>query len=135
MLWKDHLCTNLLSWKRFFLLPEIHNINLSFILKFINPSFLTLILPKPNKVISILTETHINHDQIHHTRNNWLGPIFFSPGDSNTKKKLFYFIWVLKVTLSLTLIQKGGLFPLRLLPLMIEFCLFPFRVQHQRTAG
>ena len=31
-----------------------------------------------NKDISILTETHIKHDQIHHIRNNWLGPIFFS---------------------------------------------------------
>ena len=49
----------------------------------------TWILPKPNKVISILTETHINHDQIHHTRNNWLGPIFFSPGDTHTKGMLF----------------------------------------------
>ena len=36
-------------------------------------------------VISILTETHINHDKIHHTRNSWLGPIFFSPGDIHTK--------------------------------------------------
>ena len=25
-----------------------------------------------SKFISILTETHINHDQIHHTRTNWL---------------------------------------------------------------
>ena len=33
----------------------------------------------------------------------------------------FCFIWVLKVSLRLTLIQKGGLCPLRLLPLMIEF--------------
>ena len=38
-----------------------------------------------NKVISILTETYINHDQIHHIRNNWLGPIFFSPGDGHKK--------------------------------------------------
>ena len=41
------------------------------------------------KVISILTETHINHDPIQHKRNNWLGPIFFSPGDSHTKGMLF----------------------------------------------
>ena len=33
-----------------------------------------------NKVISILTETHINHDQIHHIKNNWLGFNFFSLG-------------------------------------------------------
>ena len=37
------------------------------------------------KSISILTETHINHHQIHHIRNNWVGPIFFSPGDRYTK--------------------------------------------------
>ena len=40
---------------------------------------------KQNKVISVLTETHINHDQIHHIKNEWLGLIFFSPGDSHTK--------------------------------------------------
>ena len=38
-----------------------------------------------NKDVSILTETHINLDQIHHIRNNWLSTIFFSPGDSPTK--------------------------------------------------
>ena len=37
------------------------------------------------KFISILTEIHINRDQIHQIRNNWLGPIFLSPGDSHTK--------------------------------------------------
>ena len=41
-----------------------------------------------NKDFSILTETHIKHDQIHHIRNNWLGPIFFSPGDSHKKELL-----------------------------------------------
>ena len=40
---------------------------------------------KQNKYINILTETHIKHDQILHIRNNWLGPIFLSPGTSNTK--------------------------------------------------
>ena len=38
-----------------------------------------------NKRFSILTETHINHGQIHKIRNNLLGPIFFCPGDSHTK--------------------------------------------------
>ena len=37
-----------------------------------------------NKDVNILTETHINL-KIHHTRNNWLGAIFFSFGDSHTK--------------------------------------------------
>ena len=38
-----------------------------------------------NKDVSILTEIRINLDQKHHIRNNWLGAIFFSPGDSHTK--------------------------------------------------
>ena len=40
---------------------------------------------KQNKGVIISTETHINLDQICHIRNNWFGPIFFSPGDSRTK--------------------------------------------------
>ena len=40
---------------------------------------------KQNKYISILTETHIKHDQILHIKDNWLGPIFLSPGSSHTK--------------------------------------------------
>ena len=40
---------------------------------------------KQNKYISILTETHIKHDQILHIRDNWLDPIFLSPGSSHTK--------------------------------------------------
>ena len=41
---------------------------------------------KQNKQISILTEPHIRQDQILHIRNNWLGPIFLSPGSSHTKR-------------------------------------------------
>ena len=41
-----------------------------------------------DKVISILTETHINHDEIHHIRSNWLGLIFFSPENSHTNRLL-----------------------------------------------
>ena len=40
---------------------------------------------KRNKDVSILTETHINLDQIYHIRNNWLDAIFLSPADSHTK--------------------------------------------------
>ena len=40
---------------------------------------------KQNKYISILTETHIKHDQILHIKNNWLGSIFLSRGSSHTK--------------------------------------------------
>ena len=38
-----------------------------------------------NKDVSILTESHISLVPLHHIRNNWLGTIFFSPGDSHTK--------------------------------------------------
>ena len=40
---------------------------------------------KQNKDISILPETYISYDQIHHIRNDWLGTIFFSHEDSHTK--------------------------------------------------
>ena len=40
---------------------------------------------KQKKYLSILTETRIKHDQLLHIRNNWLGPIFLSPGSSHTK--------------------------------------------------
>ena len=38
-----------------------------------------------DKDICILAETHINHEQIHQIRNNLLGPILFSPGDTFSK--------------------------------------------------
>ena len=41
-----------------------------------------------NKDICILSETHINEEQIHQIRNNWLGPIFFSPRDTFSKGML-----------------------------------------------
>ena len=75
---------------------------------------------KQNKVTSILTQTHIKHDRIRHIKNNWLSPNFFSPGEFTQKECFFYFICVLKVSLRLILIQREGLFPLRLIPLTIE---------------
>ena len=38
-----------------------------------------------NKVVSILTETYINHDQIHNIRNNWFDFNYFSLVDIQTK--------------------------------------------------
>ena len=38
-----------------------------------------------NKDICILTETHIDNEQIHQIKNNWLGPVFISPGDIFSK--------------------------------------------------
>ena len=78
-----------------------------------------------NKEVSILIETHMNLDQVHHIRNNWLDAIVFSPEDRKQKDCLPCFIWVLKVSLRFTLIQKGGLFALRLLRLMTRvFCFY-----------
>ena len=68
-----------------------------------------------HKVTSILTQTHINHDQIHHIKHNWLDPTFLSLGDC-----WFCLIWVFEVSLRLTLILKGGLCFLRLLPMMTD---------------
>ena len=73
-----------------------------------------------NKVISILTETYINHDQIHHIRNNWVGSKFFSLGVVTQKDACP----ASSGTWRLTLIQKGGLCLLSLLPLMAEFSVF-----------
>ena len=73
---------------------------------------------KKNKDISVLTETHINHDQVHHQihiRNNWLGPIFFSPGDSHTKGSLVLLHPALEGNTEVDTDPKGGLCPLRLL--------------------
>ena len=50
-----------------------------------------------NKLISILTETHINHDQIHHIKNNWLGSNFFFFFYIHKKRCLSCFILDLKV--------------------------------------
>ena len=44
------------------------------------------------------------------------------------KECFLCFIWILKVSLRLRLIQKGSLCPLRLLPLIRVLCLCPFRV-------
>ena len=38
-----------------------------------------------NKDICILSETHINHEQFHQIRNNWLRPFFFSLGYTFSK--------------------------------------------------
>ena len=55
-----------------------------------------------NNVISTLTETHINHHQIHHIRNNWLGSKSFSLGIVTQKDACPTSSW----TCSLTLIKR-----------------------------
>ena len=44
-----------------------------------------------NKDFSILTDSDINHDQIHHVNNNWFDHIFLSPEDSHTEGLLVLF--------------------------------------------
>ena len=41
-----------------------------------------------NKDISVLTENHISHNQIHHIRRNYLRLILFNPRDSHTERLL-----------------------------------------------
>ena len=74
-----------------------------------------------NKDICILGETHIGHEQIHQIRNNWLGPIFFAPGETFSKGMVICFTKALMISWMLTQIQKRGLCPSKFVPLMTEF--------------
>ena len=70
------------------------------------------------KDISVLTETHINHDQTYHQihiRKNWLGPTFFSPGDSHTKGSLVLLHPGLEGITEVDTDSERSLCPLRLL--------------------
>ena len=84
---------------------------------------------KKPKDISILTEIHINHDQIHHQkhiRNNWLGHIFFSPGDSHTKGLLVLIHPSFEGITKADTDPKGRFVSCKVtsLPLMTEFSVF-----------
>ena len=90
---------------------------------------MTRVLQIRNKDMSILTETHINHDQIHHQiyiKNNWLGPIFFSPGENHTKRSLVLLHLGLECITEVDTDPKGEFvsFKVTPLPLMIEFSVF-----------
>ena len=71
--------------------------------------------------ISVLTETHIGQEQFHQIRNNWLGRIFFAPGDTFSKGILIFLHPGFEMSQMLTQIQMGDLCPSKLLPLMTEF--------------
>ena len=80
---------------------------------------------KRNKDIRILTETHINLDQIHHIRKNWLTAIFFSPGDSYTKGLLVLLHLVPEGVTEVGTDPKGRLVSFKVTPsLMTEFSVF-----------
>ena len=67
----------------------------------------------------IMTMIKLISTMIKHTKKkNWLAPSFSFLEIATQKECFFQFIWVLKVSLRLTLIQKEGLCPLRLLPLI-----------------
>ena len=76
------------------------------------------------KDFSILTETNIKHNQMRNIRNSCLGPIFTSPGDSDSKELHVLLHPGLEDVIEVALIQNGGLCHLRLLPLMKEFSVF-----------
>ena len=86
-------------------------------------------MQKKNEDISILTETHINYDQIHHQihlRNNWFGLIFSSPGNSH-KRVLFVLLHPgLEGITEIDTNPKGGFvsFKVTSLALMTEFSVF-----------
>ena len=78
------------------------------------------------KDISILTETHINHDKIHHIRNSWLGTIFFTPGYNRTKELLVLLHPGLEGITEVDTDPKGRFLSFKVtpLPLMTEFYVF-----------
>ena len=71
---------------------------------------------------------HIHHilDQIHHIRNNRLGAIFFSPGDSHTKGLLVLLHPGLDGIAEVDTNPKGGFVSFKVTPhpLMTEFSMF-----------
>ena len=84
---------------------------------------------KKHKNISILTETHINHDQIHHQihiRNYWISPIFFSAENSHTKGLLVLLYPDFEGITEVNTDPKGEFvsFKVTTPPLMTEFSVF-----------
>ena len=79
---------------------------------------------KQNKYISILTESHIEHDQILHIRNNWLGPIFLSTRRSHTKGLIAQLHPSFEGVTEVDTDPKGDLCPPMLLSLTTEFSVF-----------
>ena len=69
-----------------------------------------------NKDICVLAETHDNQDHIYQIRNNWLGPIFFSPGDTFTKGILVLLHPSFDHVIDMTQIQKGRFVFLKVAP-------------------
>ena len=82
-----------------------------------------------NEDDSILTETHINLDQIHHIRNNWLGVIFFSPG---VVTQWHLHLGLEGVTMVDTDPKRRFMF-FKFTPLMTEFSVFILWTWHQEA--
>ena len=92
---------------------------------------------KRNKDFSILTETNINLDQVHYIRNNWLGVIFFYPGDSHTKGLLVLFNVGLEGVSEVDTDPKGRFVSFKFNPSNdIVLCVYaPLRASHQGPRG
>ena len=74
----------------------------------------TWILQKPEQ--RYLCFSWINQDHIYQIRNNWLGPIFFSPGDTFTKGILVLLHPSFDHVIDMTQIQKGRFVFLKVAP-------------------
>ena len=135
LFWKFIIWTFPFSLIWTILLCKVHFFHNNFSLSF-TETHLSIHLLKDLLNIRFLSSYSIIYIYIYYIRNNWLGPIFFSPGDSRTKGLFVLLHLGLKKSLRLTLIENGSLCPLRLLPLIWQcfLCLCPFRTQHQGTA-
>ena len=78
------------------------------------------------KIINILTETHINPDPTQNKRNNWLGPSFSLLEIFTQKDCFFCFIWVLKVS-EVDTDPKGKFVSSKVTPSNESFLLVPFQ--------
>ena len=92
---------------------------------------------RKKKDIRIVTETHINHDQIHHQvhlRNNWLEPNLFSPGDSHTKGSLALLHPGLKGINEVDTDPKGGFVSFKVTPLPLMSMFMPLEGRAPRSS-
>ena len=89
-----------------------------------------------NKDICILSETHINQEQTHQIRNNWLGQFFFSSGETHSKGMLVLLNPGFDDNTGIDTDPKGRFVSFRFTPSNDSFlCVYAPSGQHQRTTG
>ena len=86
-----------------------------------------------NKDVSVLTESHISLDQMHHIRNNWLGTTFFSHVSSRTKGLLVMLHLDLESVTEVDTDPKGRFLSFKVTPTNDRVLCFyvTFTAQHQ----